>query len=419
MAGFSLMNGLSSLGAGVDKFAGNAGLELQKSQLAQQTAILADQLATTRESAGRVQSGDIAAKAATQAQGATAANIATVQAGENLRNAATINAPTPEMKNTGAATNPNTPPDQAALIKSSMLPPSVQIAGYLAAHPDQREDVNAAMTGRSRFSFAPSVSPDPDNPGKTISGVNRQDMRTGDITFVPTGTDPNKPGAGGLGNRAEVYFKRVATAATEAAQAAQNIMELPSSSTSGIFAGRGQSHGLLAAAKESLTNALTSQDVQSYNTIVPGVARSLATIEASGLAPPGSFTNSMDAMTLKEGDTEETKMRKMAELRQIVEKGMEPNLADPKIPEVQKDQIRSVVAQIQAAIPFTHHDITMLKKSDTPGQTMADLVASKGLGPNKAAAPVGQAPGSGAAAGQQATPAPTILRYDASGNRLQ
>lgn len=49
MAGLSLMNGLSSLGQGVSQFAGNAGLELQKSQLAQQTAILADQLATTRE----------------------------------------------------------------------------------------------------------------------------------------------------------------------------------------------------------------------------------------------------------------------------------------------------------------------------------------------------------------------------------
>src|SRR4029077_6154862 len=45
----SLLNGLSALGAGVSQFAGQAGLELQKSQLANQSAILADQLATTRE----------------------------------------------------------------------------------------------------------------------------------------------------------------------------------------------------------------------------------------------------------------------------------------------------------------------------------------------------------------------------------
>ena len=45
----SFLNGLSQLGAGVASFAGNAGLEVQKAQLANQQAILADQLATTRE----------------------------------------------------------------------------------------------------------------------------------------------------------------------------------------------------------------------------------------------------------------------------------------------------------------------------------------------------------------------------------
>jgi hypothetical protein len=46
---FSLMNGLSGLGAGVAQFAGQAGLEAQKADLAQQQAVLADHLATVRE----------------------------------------------------------------------------------------------------------------------------------------------------------------------------------------------------------------------------------------------------------------------------------------------------------------------------------------------------------------------------------
>src|SRR4051812_36462703 len=45
----SFLNGLSAFGSGVAQFAGTAGLELQRSQLAQQQAVLADQLATTRE----------------------------------------------------------------------------------------------------------------------------------------------------------------------------------------------------------------------------------------------------------------------------------------------------------------------------------------------------------------------------------
>lgn len=60
----SLMNGLSALGAGVAQFAGTAGIDLQRSQLAQQQTVLADKLAATRESVGRQEAGQIAATAA-------------------------------------------------------------------------------------------------------------------------------------------------------------------------------------------------------------------------------------------------------------------------------------------------------------------------------------------------------------------
>lgn len=65
----SLMNGLSSLGAGTAAFAGTAGLEQQRADLYQKQTILADQLATTRESAGRQEAGAIAAAAQEKQQG--------------------------------------------------------------------------------------------------------------------------------------------------------------------------------------------------------------------------------------------------------------------------------------------------------------------------------------------------------------
>jgi hypothetical protein len=86
----SLLNGISSLGAGVSAFAATAGLEQQKAALAQQQTILADQLATTRETGLQASGGVIAAAAADKAQAAQAANIATEQTGANTRNAATI-----------------------------------------------------------------------------------------------------------------------------------------------------------------------------------------------------------------------------------------------------------------------------------------------------------------------------------------
>ena len=98
---FSLLNGLSAMGSGVAAFAGSAGLEAQKAQLANQSAILADQLATTRETGLQQSRGVIEAAAAEKSQAATAANtaaliagratdVATEQAGAGARNTATI-----------------------------------------------------------------------------------------------------------------------------------------------------------------------------------------------------------------------------------------------------------------------------------------------------------------------------------------
>jgi hypothetical protein len=383
----SLINGLSALGQGVSAFAGTAGLELQKSQLANQSAILADQLATKRE--------------LNVTQPFAKSQLDTSEAGANTRNAAT-NA---TSITTNAATNATSSSNNAATNATSLTTNAATNAGALErtqlevnkptgelqmaralagpnATQDQLQDaLTTVLSGRAKFTFSPTTQVDPDDPSKVISGVNRQNTRTGDVDFLPTGTNPNKPGiAGGMGNRSEVYFKRVTVAANEAAQAAQNIMELPSGSDAGWFAGHGAPHGLLGAAKETLTNALTTQGVQDYNTMVPGIGRSLAAIETGGLAPSGSISSSMEGLILKAGDSEMTKMRKMAELRQIVEKGMEPNLVDPKIPDVQKAQVRDIITQIQTAIPFTHHDITTLQQSANPSMTMADVVKARGIG---------------------------------------
>lgn len=69
----SLMNGLSAMGASVSQFAGTAGLEAQKADLAQQSMVLADQLAHASRTSEISQAGDIAATAAEKQQ---AANLA-------------------------------------------------------------------------------------------------------------------------------------------------------------------------------------------------------------------------------------------------------------------------------------------------------------------------------------------------------
>ncbi|MBF9666383.1 hypothetical protein IAI38_11655, partial [Streptococcus pseudopneumoniae] len=86
--------------------------------------------------------------------------------------------------------------------------------------------------------------------------------------------------------------------------------------------------GILDATKEVLANKLTSQEVQSYNVMSTGFQRALASIEAAGLMPTGQLTHQMDAVIFKEGDTNFTKLQKLAQTRQIVEEGLETALSN-------------------------------------------------------------------------------------------
>ena len=94
----------------------------------------------------------------------------------------------------------------------------------------------------------------------------------------------------------------------------------------------------------------------------------------------------MESVVLKEGDTPLTQMRKMAEMRQIIEKGLEPNLANPKIPQQQRDLVIWDHQEHAESVPFTQHDVTMFQKErrtgvkGQPGQTLADFASGNNLG---------------------------------------
>lgn len=193
----------------------------------------------------------------------------------------------------------------------------------------------------------------------------------------PKGAQSQAP----LGSREEAYLHRTLNSANQALQGAKNIMDLPiTTKTLGI---ESEGPGLMNASKRWLTTKLTDQDIQDYDTMRAGIDRSLATLEASGLAPPGSLTGSMGkSTTINVGDTQLTKLRKMAELRQIAVASLEPNLADPRVPKEQKDYIKQLVDGFKTSIPFTQEDITKLEKAQrsNPNATLADVAKQKGLG---------------------------------------
>jgi hypothetical protein len=223
------------------------------------------------------------------------------------------------------------------------------------------------------------------------AGYERDPDKPGSLRPIAGGPhDPNATSAG-MDSRSSVMFNRVAASANEAVQALKNISELPVTTSTGWFGSAQPGHSLLDSVKGVLSQKVTSQEAQDYKTMIAGVSRSLSTIETAGLAPNGSITHSMDSITLNEGDSQLTKLRKLAETRQIIEKGIEPNLSNPKLAPAQRDLITKIISDVQSAIPFTQHDITQLQQSKNPNATLLDFARKTGL-PTQQGAPAGQPP---------------------------
>ena len=220
---------------------------------------------------------------------------------------------------------------------------------------------------------------------------------------IPAGyeRDPNTPGAlrpiaggphdpnatsAGMDSRSSVMFNRVASSANEAVTAIKNISELPITTSTGWFGHAEAGKSLFDSVKANLAQKITGQDAQDMKTMIAGISRGLSTIETAGLAPNGSITHSMDSITIQEGDTQMTKLRKLAEMRQIVEKGIEPNLSNPKLAPPQRELISKIIADVQQAVPFTQHDITKLSQSKNPNATIMDFAKQTGLPTTNSAA---------------------------------
>ena len=179
-----------------------------------------------------------------------------------------------------------------------------------------------------------------------------------------------------LGANESAQLNRVLMGGNQVAKALGNIVNIPISSSSGIFGGRSQGSSLFEAGKESLTNTMTTQEVQTYNVLTTGIQRSLAAIESAGLAPTNSLMHMMQAVTLKEGDTQFTKLLKLAETRQVVEAAYEVVLSNPRVSESQKKQAQEALDAIRSHVPFTPLQVMQLNtlQQENPKTTMKDIM---------------------------------------------
>jgi hypothetical protein len=184
------------------------------------------------------------------------------------------------------------------------------------------------------------------------------------------------------GGRESVYVQRMMMGANQASKDLANVVQLPLTASTGIFGGRKQGPGLFDAGKEVLANKAIGQEAQAYNAMATGFQRSLAQIESAGLMPSGSLTHQMDAVLFKEGDTNLTKLHKLAQTRQIVEAGMEVVDANPRVSPEEKAKVKGVLDSIRKSVPFTHSDLIQLQllQDNNPNATLKDVIGKKPSG---------------------------------------
>ena len=215
------------------------------------------------------------------------------------------------------------------------------------------------------------------------SGQAWEAAEDGTFKQIPLANVPGKVvklgSIGTMGSIESRFTQRVLLSANEALKDLQNVAQLPISVSSGVFGGRTQGPGLLDATKEVLANTMTREDTQLYNTMSTGFQRSLAAIEAAGLMPTGSLTHQMDAVIFKEGDTNLTKLSKLAQVRQIVDAGLEVMESNPRLSDSEKSQATKIRNGLEKAVPFTQSDVTkwMVRSQKNPAVTMADVMGKK------------------------------------------
>lgn len=191
--------------------------------------------------------------------------------------------------------------------------------------------------------------------------------------------DPTVPQVGGAqGAREAIFQQRVLNGAENAATTLENIVALPSYASTG-WLGQPSTGSALETIKGNLTNTVSDQAVQSYNSMLSGLDNNLAMIEGMGLAATQRAKDSYGRLVLLPSDTELTRLDKLAEMRQTIVSGLQVHLNNPRTPPEVKGYIDEIIGRVNQAVPFTHADVRALEQAQSPQVTIKDVITQRKL----------------------------------------
>lgn len=276
------------------------------------------------------------------------------------------------------ATLANTQATQAASAAERKSEYEQTAARLTQDHADSVALTKAQMAAKASEETRGIVVPGVD-PITGQSTSNLINPRTGE-TIKPNVGTPANSAAGS--SRMKIYNDRVFTNAKEATAAMHNVVNEKATTDSGYFGIGSHQYALSSAPLKALLNNMTTQEVQTYNTKLMGIARNLAMVESGGLQVPGNYMDTFEGVKAAPGDTGITKLHKLAEVRQIVDQAMDVKMSNPDVPDAQKKMLTEMLADLHKSIPFTHDQVDALAQSGKPGAKMSDFIKSQGLAGN-------------------------------------
>jgi hypothetical protein len=223
----------------------------------------------------------------------------------------------------------------------------------------------------------------------------------GQRVAVPITGSKSDPNAAGVMSAVEARtMERVINSAKQADSMLSNLSGLKSGTSAGILGvGAAPGHSILQTTLDDARNSLSSQETNQYTTIMTGLNQALATMETFGQVPRGSFTDSMNRLVLRQGDTPLSKATKVADAGQIVNNAIETLLQNPRLPPSQAAYLNKIRDSVNKSIPYTVQD-TLALQDAPPGTTLGTLVKAR-----QTAAGATSASGATGAAPAAATPA--------------
>ena len=197
----------------------------------------------------------------------------------------------------------------------------------------------------------------------------------------------------GTGDLAAGQTQRIIGAVNQVSAALKNISKLASGTTLGLFGGvqAEAPGGLIDAVRRGMANKVTKESEGLMFTVTRGISRGLATIEGGGVAQVATLAKQMEGSIPREGDSAVQALTKLAEMRQVVDRGVDSMLASPKISPGQKKLLEKVKEEIHQSIPYTVEQ-TIELAANPNDETMMQMAQRLGLG-KPAGPPVGTVKG--------------------------